>query len=61
MELVFSLLHLLFSWQVRYSNGKSSDIGLIYLHSSIYGVSLITLTVCYSVGQFVIQIDKVVI
>ena len=33
---------------------------LIYLHSNIYGVCVFTLTVRYSVGQFVIQIVEVV-
>ena len=61
MELSIHCYSLLIKWPVRYSNPKSTDIGLIYLHSSIYGVCLFTVTVRYSVGKFVIQIEKVVI
>ena len=35
------------------------NMGLIYLYSISYGVCLFTLTVGYTVGQFVIQIVKV--
>ena len=43
----------------HYSNRKSSNAGLIYLHSINYGVCLFTVTVRYSVVQFVIQIVKI--
>ena len=36
------------------------NMALIYLYSMIYGVCLFTLTVRYSVVQFVIQIVKVI-
>ena len=49
-----------FSSPAHYSNRKSSDAGLIYLHSINYGVCLFTVIVRYSVGQFVIQNVKVI-
>ena len=35
------------------------NIALLYLYSILYGVCLFTLAVRYSVGQYVIQIVKV--
>ena len=60
MEFVYHIYSSLLSWPVRYSNRKGSGVGPIYLHSIIYGVSLFTLIVCYSVAQFVFQIVKVI-
>ena len=48
-----------FSWPLRYTTCKSSGIGQIYLNSIIYIVCLFSLTV-RSVGQFVIQIVKII-
>ena len=49
----------LFARIVRYSNRKAKNIGLLHLYSILYGVCLFTITVRYSVVQFVIQIVRV--